>query len=66
MEDPAPYFTSTGDMIRHLRKNKGITIVELADRMGVAQSYIVRLERNEIKATKEQIEVITDFLEKKL
>jgi len=42
-EEPAPYFTNYGDMIRHIRKEKRITIVELAERMGVSQAYIVGL-----------------------
>ena len=52
-----------GGLIKKIRKEKQITIVELAKRMGVAQAYIVRIERNEIKPTQEQIEVIYSFLD---
>ena len=58
----APYFPTPGDMIRHIRKSKRVTIVELAERMGVSQDYIARLELGEIKPTQEQIEVIQTFL----
>lgn len=51
-----------GELIKIIRKEKQITIVDLAKRMGVAQAYIVRIERNEIKPTQEQIEVIHSFL----
>jgi transcriptional regulator with XRE-family HTH domain len=61
--DPAPYFATPGDMIRHIRKSKRITIIELAERMGVSQAYITRLELGEIKLTQEQIEVIQTFLD---
>ncbi len=55
-----------GDLIKKIRKEKQITIVELARRMGVAQAYIARIERGEINPTQEQIEVIHSFLEEKL
>ena len=57
-ESPTP-----GDMIRHIRKSKRITIVELAEKMGVSQAYIARLELGEIRPTAEQIEVIRSFLD---
>lgn len=53
-----------GELLREIRKEKGVTIVELAQRMGVSQAYIVRLERGEIKPSKEQLEVINSFLQK--
>lgn len=62
-ESPAPYFATPGDMIRHIRKSKRVTIVELAEKMGVSQAYISHLERGEIRATQEQIEVIQSFLD---
>ena len=46
-ESQTPYFATPGDMIRHIRKSKRITIVELAERMGVSQAYIARLEMGE-------------------
>ena len=56
-------FATPGDMIRHIRKSKRVTIVELAEKMGVSQAYISRLELGEIKPTQEQIEVIQTFLD---
>jgi transcriptional regulator with XRE-family HTH domain len=50
------------EMIKKLRKENGVTYVELSKRMGVAQEYLVRLERGEVKPTEEQIEVIKSFL----
>ena len=61
--DPASHFATPGDMIRHIRKSKRVTIVELAKRMGVSQNYIARLELGEVKPTQEQVEVIKSFLE---
>jgi len=55
--------SAPGDMIRHIRKSKRITIVELAEKMGVSQAYIFRLELGEIRPTLEQIEVIQTFLD---
>jgi predicted transcriptional regulator len=62
-ESPTPYFATPGDMIRHIRKSKRVTIIELAAKMGVSQDYIARLELGEIKPTQEQIEVIQTFLD---
>ena len=62
-EPQTPYFANPGDMIRYIRKQKRITIVELAEKMGVAQAYIARLECGEIQGTKEQVEVIRSFIE---
>ena len=39
--------SSPGDMIRQIRKAKKVTIVELAEKMGVSQDYIARLELGE-------------------
>ena len=54
---------SSADMIRHIRKSKGVTIVELAEKMGVSQDCIARLELGEVRPTQEQIEVIQTFLD---
>ena len=61
-EASAPYFETPGNMIRHVRNSKRVTIVELAEKMGVSQAYIARLELGEIRPTQEQIEVIRSFL----
>ena len=50
------------ERIRQLRKEKRITIVELADRMGVSQSYISRLELGHLPPISEQLEVIEEFI----
>lgn len=50
--------SNVGFLIREIRKEKGITIVDLAAKMGVSQAYICRLERGDIKPTKEQLELI--------
>ncbi len=52
-----------GDMIRHIRKSKRVTIVELAKKIGVSQDYIARLELGEVMPTQEQVEVIRMFLD---
>ena len=54
------------ELLKKIRKEKRITIIELAKRMGVSQGYIVRIERGEIEPTQEQIEVIKSFIEGKL
>lgn len=35
-----------GDRIKQLRKNKGLTLSELAEQAGVAKSYLSSIERN--------------------
>ncbi|HRK61699.1 MAG TPA: helix-turn-helix transcriptional regulator [Candidatus Omnitrophota bacterium] len=55
-----------GDQIKKIRKEKGVTLIELAARMGVSQAYLVRIERNEVQPTEEQVEVIHAFLDEKL
>ena len=62
-ESPALYFATPGDVIRHIRKAKQITIVELAQKRGVSQEYIARLELGEIRPTQEQSEVIQSFFD---
>lgn len=51
------------DMGLYFRKQEGITIVELAEKMGVSQAYISELESGEIKPTIEQVELIKSFVE---
>jgi len=50
------------DLINRIRKERGITIVELAQKMGVSQAHIARIERGEIEPTQEQVEVIVSFI----
>lgn len=62
-KEEVPYFSNPGDMIQYHRKAKGLTIIELAQRMGVSQSYIVNIEQQNIYSTREQIEVLCSFIE---
>ena len=64
-DDNIPKLNNYAEMIRHLRKEKGITAIELAEKMGVSPAYIARLEMGEVKPTAEQIEVIQMFLKDK-
>ena len=57
---------NVGGILRHTRREKRVTIVELARRMGVSQSYIARLDQGEIEPTAEQVEVMQAFVEGKL
>ncbi|MBU0477954.1 MAG: helix-turn-helix transcriptional regulator [Candidatus Omnitrophica bacterium] len=49
--------------LKELRKSKGITIIELAKKMGVSQSYILRLEQGKVEPTREQLKPIKAFIE---
>lgn len=49
--------------MKNARKQKRITLVELADVMGVSQGYLVRLEKGEISAIPEQIELIRSIID---
>ena len=51
-----------GEDLRQMRKEKRITIIELAAKMGVSQAYISRLELGQIQPTREQLEVIKEFI----
>ena len=50
------------EQLREMRKQKRITIIELAAKMGVSQAYISRFELGQVPATKEQVEVIKEFI----
>ena len=52
-----------GEALREQRKVLRVTIVELAKKMGVSQSYISRIELGMIAPVQEQKEVILSFLE---
>jgi len=49
--------------LRQTRKQKRITIVEIAERMGVSQSYIAKLERGDIEPIGEQVELILSLID---
>ncbi len=48
--------------IKQNRKQKRITIIELAERMGVSQAYIAKLERGDIEPIGEQVELILSVI----
>ncbi len=50
------------DVIKLARKEKRITIVELAERVGVSQAYIAKLERGDIEPVGEQVELILSVI----
>ncbi len=50
------------EQLRQMRKQKRITIIELAAKMGVSQAYISRLELGQVRPTPEQLEVIKEFI----
>lgn len=50
------------EQLRQIRKQKRITIIELAAKMGVSQAYISRLELGQVRPIPEQLEVIKEFI----
>ncbi len=62
MAEDAHYYAQ---MIAHLRKEKGITVIELAEKMGVNPAYIARIEMGEVEPNKEQSETLRSFIEGK-
>ena len=48
--------TESGRLLRNLRKSKGFTQKQVADTLGISQSYISRLEKRIISKLKKQIE----------
>ena len=44
-----------GEVIRSIRKAKGMTQKEVADLLGISQSYISRLEKKIMKRLKKEI-----------
>ena len=65
-ENQTPNFDNHSDMIRRLRKERNLTALELAEKMGVSSEYISKIELGEIQPTQEQIEVLKSFIEGKL
>jgi len=51
------------EKIKSLRKNKGMTQVELADKMGVKQSYVVLWENGKRNPTHENLQKLAEILE---
>jgi len=54
------------ELIRRLRKEKGITLVELSEKMGVSQAYLVQIEDGDAIPTEEQTETLRAFIEGRL
>ena len=52
-----------GEVLRKERKEKKIIIVELAEKMGVSQAYLARIEMGKITPTVEQFETIRSFIQ---
>ncbi|MCY7891994.1 helix-turn-helix domain-containing protein [Bacillus vallismortis] len=52
-----------GEAIRRLRKEKKKTIGEMADAIGITQSYLSRIERNLQKPSMQVVEKIADYLD---
>lgn len=50
------------DIIKQARKEKRITIVELAERMGVSQAYIAKVERGDSELIGEQADLILSII----
>jgi len=61
MLDHSPY-RGYGDRIRILRERAGITIEQLAERLGVAPYFIRRTELSEVYPTKAYIEALAEAL----
>ena len=55
-----------GELIKQIRRENKVTIIELAKRMGVSQEYIAKIEMGEVEPTKERVEVIQSFVEGRL
>lgn len=61
MLDHSPY-RGYGDRIRILRERAGVTIEQLAERLGVAPYFIRRTELSEVYPTKAYIEALAEAL----
>lgn len=61
MLDHSPY-RGYGDRIRILRERTGVTIEQLAERLGVAPYFIRRTELSEVYPTKAYIEALAEAL----
>ena len=50
-----------GDQIRHLRENSGLTLKEVASKIGVDTSLLSKIERSERQANDDFIKKISSF-----
>ncbi len=53
---------SQGDRLARLRKDRGLTQVELAEKLGVTQSFVSQAERNDLRLNSEMIVELTRIL----
>ncbi len=61
-----PFFSNYSEIIVRLRKERGVTAIELAEKMGVSPAYIARIEMGEIQPTAEEKETLESFIEGRL
>jgi len=54
---------TTLNLIKKMRKQKRITLIELAAELGYSQSYMARFEQGTVPAIPEQIELIRSVIE---
>jgi transcriptional regulator with XRE-family HTH domain len=54
---------ATGDIIRQLREDRQLPLRKIAAILDIDTSYYSKIERNEKKATKEQIQKLEAFFE---
>ena len=50
-------------LIKRIRSQKKLTIRKLAKAMGVTESYLEKIERDEVKPTEEQIDLILYYVD---
>jgi transcriptional regulator with XRE-family HTH domain len=60
-DDPDPS-AEIGEQIRELRKVKGLTLQQMADRIGVSVGYLSQIERNRSKLPVATLKSISDVL----
>ena len=53
---------SQGDRLARLRKDRGLTQTELADKLGVTQSFVSQAERDDVRINSEMVVELTKIL----
>ncbi len=53
--------TSFGEHLRNLREQKGLTLKNVAESIGIDTSLLAKIERNERQPTKNIIKQVADF-----
>jgi transcriptional regulator with XRE-family HTH domain len=54
---------NTGDILRQLREDRQLPLRKIAALLDIDTSYSSKIERNQKKATREQIYLLEDFFE---